>query len=159
MRQGYLGFLEQAGAEVLRYKIDGVPFVTEYYARLIQEGKRIFLFSGNLGSGKTTLVTDILTRLGVAREKITSPTYAYVNKYQLDNQVIYHFDLYRIEQTESFFEHGFDDYLRDRNALCFIEWPDVISELIARDYKDITVVSQFSYTDDFSDRYLKVLRK
>jgi len=90
----------------------------------------IYTFSGPLGSGKTTLVKSLLDRFGV-HETITSPTFAYMNKYTNDQkETLYHFDLYRLKDISEFLAAGFDEYLHEKNSWVFIEWPEIIMPLL-----------------------------
>ena len=94
---------------------------------------KIITFSGSLGAGKTTLVQQLLGALGVT-EPITSPTYTYVNRYKLPmGKVIYHFDLYRLRSAEDFIRAGFDEYVYHEHAVCLIEWPEIISEILPKE--------------------------
>ncbi len=86
-------------------------------------GKRQFAFYGSMGVGKTTFIKEICKQLGVI-EVVTSPTFAIVNEYNTaDNQIVYHFDFYRINKIEELFDFGYEDYLFSSNY-CFIEWPE-----------------------------------
>ncbi len=87
--------------------------------------KKIFTLTGTLGAGKTTLVQKLFKRLGIT-EPVQSPTYTYMNIYETPHLIIYHFDLYRLSSYHDFIEAGFEEYLNAPNALCFIEWPEVI---------------------------------
>lgn len=76
-----------------------------------------------MGAGKTTLIREICTQLGVA-DNVTSPTFALVNHYRSgrgDN--IFHFDFYRIEKLDEAYDLGYDEYF-DSGALCLVEWPE-----------------------------------
>ncbi len=98
---------------------------------------KIFLFTGPLGAGKTTFIKNVLKNCGVT-DLITSPTFNYVNSYQgKDKKIFNHFDLYRIEDLESFFSLGFDEYFYKKDNFCFVEWPKIIENfLIKSDMKD-----------------------
>ncbi len=94
--------------------------------------KKIFTFSGPLGAGKTTLVRLMLRELGVV-EPVQSPTYTYVNIYKIADMTLYHFDLYRINSQDEFFQAGFDEYLDQPNSYFFIEWPEIIETLLEKE--------------------------
>ena len=91
---------------------------------------RIIAFSGPLGSGKTTLIRELLRLYGV-QGVIVSPTFSYVSLYKVsDRLTLYHFDLYRIMSVNAFLEAGFHEYLDDVCGKVFIEWPEVIASLL-----------------------------
>ncbi|MFK7899909.1 MAG: tRNA (adenosine(37)-N6)-threonylcarbamoyltransferase complex ATPase subunit type 1 TsaE [Cyclobacteriaceae bacterium] len=96
----------------------------------------IWLFHGEMGAGKTTLITAICKTLGVT-DSISSPTYSIVNEYVADQKKIFHFDCYRIQHPDEALDIGIYEYL-DSGQFCFIEWSEKISELI-----DHTVVSVY----------------
>jgi tRNA threonylcarbamoyladenosine biosynthesis protein TsaE len=83
---------------------------------------------GDLGAGKTTLVQTLCRQLGI-RHTVTSPTYSIINEYELNGQVVYHMDLYRLGSEEEAQRTGLEEYLYSRN-LCFIEWPDNFENLL-----------------------------
>jgi len=78
--------------------------------------------SGELGTGKTTLVQAICRGLG-ATARATSPTYALVHHYDAGSTPVYHVDCYRLRQPDDARDLGFDDMMRDR-AIVLIEWPE-----------------------------------
>ncbi len=84
------------------------------------------LFYGDMGVGKTTLIKAIVKALG-GKDKVTSPTFSLVNEYEVTNDKVYHFDLYRIEDEVEVFDIGIEDYLYSGHWV-FIEWPDIIAE-------------------------------
>ncbi|MFY0643256.1 MAG: tRNA (adenosine(37)-N6)-threonylcarbamoyltransferase complex ATPase subunit type 1 TsaE [Bacteroidia bacterium] len=87
----------------------------------------LILLKGDLGTGKTALVKDIVQkRLGVNAD---SPSFALINEYRNKEDVIYHFDLYRLKSVEEIEEIGFWDYVQS-GIPCFIEWPEKIAELL-----------------------------
>lgn len=99
--------------------------------KVISEAKDfdVIAFYGEMGTGKTTLITEICKQIGV-EDHISSPTYSLVNEYQsLSGRQIFHFDFYRIEQEDEALDIGVMDYFRD-GSLCFIEWPEKIANLL-----------------------------
>ena len=78
--------------------------------------------SGDLGTGKTTLVQAICRGLG-ATARATSPTYALVHHYEAGQTPVYHVDCYRLRQPDEARDLGFDDMVRER-AIILIEWPE-----------------------------------
>ena len=97
------------------------------------DGHQVFAFYGEMGAGKTTFIKAICEALGVS-DVITSPTFAIVNEYRSDedNELIYHFDFYRIKKLEEVYDMGYEDYFYS-GALCFIEWPELVEELLPMD--------------------------
>jgi len=92
----------------------------------------VFAFYGNMGAGKTTFIKAVCEELGV-EDVINSPTFAIVNEYRSDSgELIYHFDFYRINKIEEAYDFGYEDYFFS-GALCFIEWPEKIEELLPGD--------------------------
>ena len=102
---------------------------------------RVFAFYGSMGAGKTTFIKAICEQLGVD-DVITSPTFAIVNEYTTpSNSPIYHFDFYRIKRLEEVYDMGYEDYFYS-GALCFIEWPELIEELLPDDAVRVTITQQ-----------------
>lgn len=92
----------------------------------------VFAFYGKMGAGKTTFIKAVCEELGV-EDVITSPTFAIVNEYTAaSGNAIYHFDFYRIKKIEEVYDMGYEDYFYS-NSLCFIEWPELIEELLPDD--------------------------
>jgi tRNA threonylcarbamoyladenosine biosynthesis protein TsaE len=87
---------------------------------------KTILFYGDMGVGKTTLIKAIVKALG-GKDKVTSPTFSLVNEYEVTNDTVYHFDLYRIEDEGEVFDIGIEDYLYSGHWV-FIEWPEIIAE-------------------------------
>ncbi|MGO4903889.1 tRNA (adenosine(37)-N6)-threonylcarbamoyltransferase complex ATPase subunit type 1 TsaE [Flavobacterium sp. W20_MBD1_R3] len=91
--------------------------------------KKVMLFHGEMGVGKTTLIKQLCKTLGVTGPT-SSPTFSLVNEYEADdNQLVYHFDFYRLNKEEEALDMGIDDYLYSGNW-CFIEWAEKIPNLI-----------------------------
>lgn len=102
---------------------------------------RIFTFIGPLGAGKTTLIREILKQQGI-QETITSPTFGYLKSYQAPNKTMHHhFDLYRIKSIEDFTAAGFDEYILDNKSISYIEWPEVIDQLVKQPNLNPTIAT------------------
>ena len=101
--------------------------------------RTVFAFYGKMGAGKTTFVKEVCTLLGVT-DNIASPTFAIVNEYRsaIAGELIYHFDFYRIKKLEEVYDLGYEDYFYS-GALCFIEWPELIEELLPEDTVRVTI--------------------
>ena len=85
-----------------------------------------------MGAGKTTLISAIMEYLG-SDDTVTSPTFALVNQYSTaSDEVVYHFDFYRINRIEEVFDMGYEEYFYSGD-LCLIEWPELIEDLLPED--------------------------
>ena len=100
----------------------------------------VFAFYGHMGAGKTTFIKAVCKELGV-KDVITSPTFAIVNEYEASTAPIYHFDFYRIKKLEEVYDMGYEDYFYS-GALCFIEWPELIEELLPTDAVKVSISEQ-----------------
>lgn len=101
----------------------------------------VFAFRGEMGAGKTTFIKAICENLGVS-DTINSPTFAIVNEYRSDSgELIYHFDFYRINKVEEAFDFGYEDYFYS-GSLCFIEWPELIEDLLPNDTVNVYIKAQ-----------------
>ena len=107
----------------------------------------VYTFTGEMGAGKTTFIAALATALGVDPEEANSPSFAIANEYRSDTtaELIYHFDLYRLDSLEEALEIGFEDYL-DSGALCFVEWPAIVEDILPDD----TVAVEIEVNDDLS---------
>ena len=111
---------------------------------------KVFAFYGKMGAGKTTFIKAVCEELGV-EDVITSPTFAIINEYsigchkvqspELKMQKIFHFDFYRIRKLEEVYDMGYEDYFYS-GALCFIEWPELIEELLPTDAVKVSINEQ-----------------
>ena len=98
---------------------------------------RVFVFYGEMGAGKTTLIKSLCKELGVT-DNISSPTFAIVNEYRAVNNTVFHFDFYRLKKETEAMDMGFEEYLYSNNY-CFIEWPEKIPELLPERYISIKI--------------------
>jgi tRNA threonylcarbamoyladenosine biosynthesis protein TsaE len=102
----------------------------------IGKGQSVWVMSGPIGAGKTTLVKALVAELGVL-ETVVSPTFSIINQYcGADGQPIYHFDFYRIKNETEAFDIGTDEYF-DSGCWCLIEWPEKIPSLLPRNYFEV----------------------
>lgn len=104
-------------------------------ASFLKKGDTLVL-SGDLGSGKTKLTEGILTYYGLENE-ISSPTFTIVNEYIKEDTKIFHFDVYRLEDSSEFYEIGGDEYFE--NGICLIEWGELIDDAIPKDHLKIQI--------------------
>jgi tRNA threonylcarbamoyladenosine biosynthesis protein TsaE len=119
------------------YKIDDIGDAAK---RVIDHAGdvKVWLFIGEMGAGKTTLIKSISRALG-GEGDFSSPTYALVNEYPLAHNAgkIYHLDLYRLKSADEALDIGIEDYLLG-GEYCFIEWPQLIMPLL-REGEYITI--------------------
>lgn len=102
---------------------------------------KVFAFYGKMGAGKTTFIKAVCESLGV-NDVITSPTFAIVNEYTAaDNTPVYHFDFYRIKKIDEVYDMGYEDYFYS-GRLCFLEWPELIEDLLPEDAVKISIAMQ-----------------
>ena len=121
----------------------------ENFAKNLKVGD-IIVLSGELGSGKTKFVEGVLKHFGLEND-ISSPTFTIVNEYNSQDVNIYHFDVYRLEDSDEFYAMGGDEYFS--NGICLIEWGEMIEDILPKPYTKII----FSKSDDDSDfRELKI---
>ena len=135
-------------------KIQDIEHIREAAREFIKHigDRRVFAFYGKMGAGKTTFVKAICEELGV-EDVITSPTFAIINNYELRDtnyevgirnsefgipQDIFHFDFYRIKKLEEVYDMGYEDYFYS-GALCFIEWPELIEDLLPDDAVKVNI--------------------
>jgi len=120
----------------VKYSLNKIHEISQLVIDKIKTIK-IVLLRGELGSGKTTLVKSVLKKMGV-NECVTSPTFSIVNEYDFSENIIYHFDLYRIENIEELDVIGFEDYIYSQK-ICFIEWPEIVLNNIKLKYLDLEI--------------------
>ena len=108
--------------------------------RLLEQSgtHKIWLFYGEMGSGKTTLIKALCHAMRV-QDPTASPTFSIINEYLAQgSQKIFHFDFYRIKNEEEAYNIGTEDYFYSGNY-CFIEWPEKIPSLIPSSHVDINI--------------------
>lgn len=99
----------------------------------------VFALYGEMGVGKTTFVKAVCEAMGVT-DVINSPTFSIVNEYiaEPSGNRIFHFDFYRINKIEEAYDFGYEEYFYS-HSLCFIEWPELIEELLPEDALKVTL--------------------
>jgi tRNA threonylcarbamoyladenosine biosynthesis protein TsaE len=133
---------------MITIKIQDIAHIREAAREFIEHigDRRVFAFYGKMGAGKTTFVKAICEELGVD-DVITSPTFAIINEYTTpltthhSPLTIYHFDFYRIKKLEEVYDMGYEDYFYS-GALCFIEWPELIEEILPDDAVRVSIAEQ-----------------
>ena len=129
--------------EEMEIRITDIDHIREAAREFIEHigERRVFAFYGKMGAGKTTFVKAICEELGVD-DVITSPTFAIINEYETpSNSPIYHFDFYRIKKLEEVYDMGYEDYFYS-GALCFIEWPELIEDILPDDAVRVSITEQ-----------------
>lgn len=124
----------------IEIKISDIDNYPEAAAQFLQNmgESRIFAFYGSMGAGKTTFIKSICEAMGV-QDAINSPTFAIVNEYENANEeTIYHFDFYRIKDISEVYNMGYEEYFYS-NAYCFIEWPELIEELLPEETSKVYI--------------------
>ena len=127
----------------MEIKIQDIEHIREAAREFIEHigERRVFAFYGKMGAGKTTFVKAICEELGV-EDVITSPTFAIINEYtSAKDDTIFHFDFYRIKKLEEVYDMGYEDYFYS-GALCFIEWPELIEEILPDDAVRVNIIEQ-----------------
>ena len=118
------------------------PEETRALARKIAQNTpngTVFSLDGDLGAGKTVFASGFAQGLGIT-ESVSSPTFTIVQEYPCpDNSMLYHLDLYRIDNSDAALAFGVDEFLYDKNAYCLLEWPERIPELLPPETIRITI--------------------
>lgn len=100
------------------------------FASKLSKGDTLVL-SGDLGSGKTKFTEGLLSYFGL-EDEVSSPTFTIVNEYKKNDINIYHFDVYRLEDSSEFYAIGGEEYFE--NGICIIEWGELIEDALPKDY-------------------------
>jgi tRNA threonylcarbamoyladenosine biosynthesis protein TsaE len=119
---------------------NGLTDLVKVSKQIIEFGgeEKIWLFEGQMGAGKTTIIKALCEGLGVT-DHVTSPSYSLINEYLTkDQKAIYHFDFYRIKDQSEAVDIGCEEYFYSGN-LCLIEWPSLISDLLPDKYLKIRI--------------------
>lgn len=125
---------------------DGLKEAANEFVKLMDD-YTVYTFTGEMGAGKTTFISALSEALGVNSDEANSPSFSIANEYRSETtaELIYHFDLYRLDSLEEIMDTGFEDYL-DSGCLCFIEWPEKVLDILPDD----TVKVNITVNDDLS---------
>lgn len=132
--------------------VENLPAAAAEFVSLMGD-ETVYAFHGEMGAGKTTFIRALVEALGVDPEEANSPSFSIINEYRSETtaELIYHFDLYRLESVEEALEIGVEDYF-DSGALCLLEWPERIEPLLPDD----TVVVKITVDPADNSRLLSV---
>ncbi len=123
----------------MKIEVEGVDELERISQQILDFAgdERIFLFYGQMGAGKTTLINSLCAVLGT-KDKTSSPTFSIVNEYSLVEGSIFHFDFYRLKRQTEALDFGYEDYFYSGNY-CFIEWPEKIPDLWPDSFVEIKI--------------------
>ena len=123
------------------FNLDNIRQAANEFIHLMDD-RTVFAFYGKMGAGKTTFIKAVCEELGV-EDVINSPTFAIINEYRSakTGELIYHFDFYRINKISEAQDISVEDYF-DSGALCFIEWPEKIEQLLPDDTIHVTIAEK-----------------
>ena len=127
----------------LVFNIEGLSNLGDAAKWLLEKAKgyNYVAFYGDLGAGKTTLIQELCWQLGV-NQKVTSPTFALVNEYNsYGDDIIYHFDFYRLDRPEEVLDIGFEEYVTS-GYRCFMEWPEKVEPFLPPDTLRVFITVQ-----------------
>ena len=135
--------------------------IAKKFAALLLKGD-IVVLTGELGAGKTKFVEGFLEHYGL-EDEISSPTFNIINEYTSDQINIYHFDVYRLEDSDEFYAIGGDEYFE--KGICLIEWGEKFKEILPKEYIHVTINKDSSDENKriinfkVTDNYKKVLEE
>jgi tRNA threonylcarbamoyladenosine biosynthesis protein TsaE len=119
------------------YNLDEIKEIAKQLLSIPQL-KKVITFHAEMGVGKTTLIKELVSQLGVSSQS-SSPTFSLVNEYETaTGEKLYHFDFYRINDELEAYDMGIDEYFYSGNW-CFIEWPEKIPHLIPLDHASVSI--------------------
>ena len=116
------------------------------FAKILKQGD-VITYVGDLGAGKTAFTAGLAKGLEIT-ETVQSPTFTIVNEYRSGKMPLYHFDVYRILDSEEMYEIGFEDYLYG-DGICAIEWAENVSEFLDMPYYEVNITKDLKISEDF----------
>jgi tRNA threonylcarbamoyladenosine biosynthesis protein TsaE len=113
------------------FALENIEVAAKEFLQLCNSHK-VFAFSGDLGAGKTTFINSLCKALGV-EESVTSPTFSIIQEYiSVNNNIVYHIDLYRIKSSKEAMDAGIEDCLNSKE-ICMVEWPERVPDIFPDD--------------------------
>lgn len=125
--------------EYLVKSVEDTQKLAKFLAKFLEE-EDVILLDGDLGAGKTTFTQSLAKALGI-EEVVNSPTFTIVNEYEFNKGVLYHFDLYRIEEAEELFDIGFEEYF-SKEGIIVIEWAEKFINEIPQPWLKIYITKE-----------------
>ena len=126
----------------LKIDVKSVADLEQAARRFVEEmgDETVYAFYGEMGAGKTTFIRALAAALGVKDDVANSPSFSIINEYRSDTtaELIYHFDLYRLDSMDEAMDIGVEDYF-DSGALCLLEWPERIEPMLPDDTVHVTI--------------------
>ena len=125
--------------------LDATKKIAQDFAKTLKPGDVVCMY-GDLGAGKTEFVRAMAQEFGIT-DYITSPTFTIVNEYRgrLD---LYHFDVYRIADSDEMYEIGYDEYI-DGDGICVIEWAELIDDILPPHRYNVTINKDFAKSESY----------
>ncbi|MBQ7540447.1 MAG: tRNA (adenosine(37)-N6)-threonylcarbamoyltransferase complex ATPase subunit type 1 TsaE [Bacteroidaceae bacterium] len=126
---------------ILIPSIEKLPEAAKSFIEMMGDAT-VFAFYGAMGAGKTTFISALCEAIGI-NDVVNSPTFSIVNEYRSDTtgELVYHFDFYRIRKIDEVYDMGYEDYFYS-GALCLIEWPELIEDLLPEDAVRVSITEQ-----------------
>ena len=114
--------------------------VEQVATRLLENAQNlnIWLFYGDLGAGKTTIIKSVCKQFGLPESVLSSPTFSIINEYQGKDCLVYHFDFYRMRNEAEILDLGLEEYF-ESESYCFVEWPERLGTLMPDKYFKISI--------------------
>ena len=132
------------------------------FAKMLSKGD-IVVLTGKLGAGKTKFTEGFLSFYGI-QDEISSPTFNIVNEYPANNVNIYHFDVYRLEDSDEFYAIGGEEYFE--KGICLIEWGEIIKDVLPKNHLEIKIEKDENFENKrildfiaYGEKYEQILQK
>lgn len=129
--------------------------IASEFAKKLSGGDVVCMY-GDLGAGKTEFVRSMASQFGI-EDYITSPTFTIINEYKGDTD-LYHFDVYRIADSDEMYEIGYDEYI-DGDGICVIEWAELIEDILPTERYNITITKDYQKGENYRKIVIENLKE